>query len=123
MSAPTTGVLPADGGSVADGVAAVPVLVDGEGGSMEALNAASPVAAIETRPSVLVRPVCAEATGGVDGSVTYAIPVLAESPEADVWIGRFVSFRWGERADGVLAVPGTVAGRLFSADKIAGVWR
>ena len=83
-SAPATGVLPVEGAGVAGGAEAVPVLVEGVEVSMEALNAASPVAAIETRPSVLVRPVCAEATGCADGPVTYGMPVLAESPAADV---------------------------------------
>ena len=123
MSAPATGVLPVEGVSVAGGAEAVAILVEGVEVTMEALSAAIPVAAIETRPSVPVRLVCAGATGCADGAVAYGVAVLIESPAADVWVGRFVSFRCGERADGVLAVPGTVDGRLVSADEIPGVWR
>jgi len=48
--------------------------------------------------------------------------VLLDAPSGN-WPGRFVSFRWGERAAGALVVPGVVCDVPASGGVTSGAWR
>ena len=116
-SAPATGGLPTDEERPVDDPEAAPLVGDVE------LRSAVPRAARPVDAEAMpVFPVGVVAVGWDQGAVAGDVVVPLEVGATDVWIGRFVSLRCGERVVGVLppAVPAVVGARTAEA---SGVWR
>jgi hypothetical protein len=109
---------------VTDDVALVDAaLVVGVVVSMDAPSAASPVAAIEMRPSVPVLAMRSRVTDCEEVAVADDLSVPLGGAATGDWAGRFVSFRWGERAADALAVLGTAVDAPALAEADSGAWR